>query len=115
MLLAWCLGRTWSYAPNRLVEDALQVALCQGRAFEVLLRLDLFGNHDCLLILNGRHFLLSERLLGVLVISQIELCANKDDGHARRMMVNLWVPLISVRCILHLPLRGIYLRLDVVE
>ncbi len=87
--------RSWSRkdAPDGLVKDALQVALCEGRALEVLLRLDLLGDHDGLLVLNGRHLLLAQRLLGALVISQIELGADEDDGHARRVVVDLGVPL----------------------
>lgn|SRR5690242_2471233 len=81
------------YTPNRLVEDALQVALCEGRALEVLLRLDLLGDHDCLLVLDGGHLLLAQRLLGSLVVSQIELGADEDDGDARCVVVDLGVPL----------------------
>ena len=79
--------------PNRLVENALEVALRERRAFQVLLCLDLLGDHDSLLILNGRHFLLPQRLLGAFVVPQVQLCANEYDGYAGRMMVDFWVPL----------------------
>lgn len=90
----WGLGL--ECAPNGLVEDALQVALCQCRALEVLLRLDFLGNHNGLLVLDGRHLLLAQRLLGGLVVSQIELGADQDDGHARCVVVNLGIPLGSL-------------------
>lgn len=117
MWLAWGLGLSARYTPNCLVEDALQVALCEGRALEVLLRLDLLGNHDCLLVLDGGHLLLAQRLLGGLVVSQIELRADEDDGHARRVMVDLGVPLVAVRWGKHgtAAVVGTHLRLDVVE
>ena len=89
-------GRDALYAPDGLVEDALQVALCERRALEVLLRLDLLGDHDGLLVLDGRHLLLTERLLGALVIAEIELCADEDNGYTGRVVVNLRVPLHAV-------------------
>jgi hypothetical protein len=89
------------YTPNRLVKDALQVSLCERRALEVLLRLDLLGDHDCLLVLDGGHLLLAQRLLGRLIVAQIELCADEDDGYARRVVVDLRVPLDPVSCVMH--------------
>jgi hypothetical protein len=44
--------------PDRLVENALEISLCQRGAFQVLLGLDLLRNHDGLLVLYGRHLLL---------------------------------------------------------
>lgn len=89
------------HIPNGLIKDALQVALCEGRALEVLLRLDLLGDHDCLLVLDGGHLLLAQRLLGALIVSQIKLGADKDDGYAWRVVVDLGVPLgegVSLGC-----------------
>jgi hypothetical protein len=94
--VSWVVRGSSRYAPDGLVEDALQVALCQGGALEVLLRLDLLGHHDRLLVLDGRHLLLPQRLLGALVVSQVELGADEDDGHPRRVMVDLGVPLGAV-------------------
>lgn len=45
-------------APDRLVKNTLKVALCERRAFQVLLRLDFLCDHDGLLILDRRHLLL---------------------------------------------------------
>ena len=86
-------GRDALYAPDGLVEDALQVALCERRALEVLLRLDLLGDHDGLLVLDGRHLLLPQRLLGRLIVPQIELGADEDNGNAGRVVIYLRVPL----------------------
>ena len=85
--------------PDRLVKHALQVPLGERGALEVLLRLDLLGDHDGLLVLYRRHLLLPQALLGSLVVPQIELGTDEDDGHAGRVVVNLGEPL----------------RLDVVE
>jgi hypothetical protein len=82
--------------PDRLVEHALQISLCQSGAFQVLLGLDLLGNHDSLLVLYRRHLLLPQALLGPFVVPQIELGADEDDGYTGRVVVNLWVPLAAV-------------------
>jgi hypothetical protein len=82
--------------PNGFVKDALQVALGEGGALEVLLCLDLFCDHDGLLVLDRRHLLLPQRLLGRLVVPQIELGADEDNGNAGRMVIYLRVPLEGV-------------------
>lgn len=82
--------------PDRLVENALQIPLCQRGALQVLLGLDLLCDHDGLLVLYGRHLLLPEALLGRLVVPQIELSADEDDGYTGRVMVDLRVPLVVV-------------------
>ena len=82
--------------PNSLVEDALEVALCKGRALHVLDCLDLLGNADSLLVLDGSHFLLSQTLLGALVIAKIELGSDQDDGNTGCVVLNLGVPLFAV-------------------
>jgi hypothetical protein len=105
-LLAWDAGKGALYIPNGLVEDALQVALCERRALEVLLRLDLLGDHDGLLVLDRRHLLLTERLLGALVIAEIELCADEDNGYAGCVVVNLRVPLYLVSYVIAAVLFG---------
>ena len=79
--------------PNSFVKDTLQVALCEGGALEVLLRLDLLCDHDGLLVLDGRHLLLPQRLLGGLIVPQIELGADEDNGNAGRVVIYLRVPL----------------------
>ena len=96
MLLAWGLSSSSRCIPNCLVENTLQVTLCEGGAFQVLLCFDLLGDYNCLLVLNWRHLLLPERLFGGLVVSQIELRTDKNDGHAWCMVVNLGVPLRTV-------------------
>ena len=83
------------YAPDGLVEDTLEVALCEGRALHVLDCLDLLGNADGLLILNGCHLLLSQALLGALVVAKIELGSDQDDGNSRCVVLNLGVPLFT--------------------
>lgn len=81
-------------APNCFVKDTLKVALCERRALEVLLRLDLLCDHDGLLVLDRRHLLLPQRLLCGFIVPQIELCADEDDWYAGRVVVDFWVPLV---------------------
>ncbi len=80
-------------SPDCLVEDALEVALGQRRAFQVLLRLDFFGHHHGLLILNRRHLLLPETLTCRFVIPEIKLRADKDNRNAWGMVFNFGIPL----------------------
>ena len=82
--------------PNCLVKYALEISLCQRGALQVFLSFDLLCDHDGLLVLYGRHLLLPEALLGRLVVPQIELGSDQDDGHTGRVVVNLWVPLDSL-------------------
>lgn len=84
------------HVPDGLVKDTLKVALCEGRALHVLDCLDLLGNADSLLVLNGCHLLLSQTLLGALVIAKIELGSDQNDGNARCVVLNLRVPLFVV-------------------
>ena len=84
------------HIPDGLVEDTLEVALCEGRALHVLDGLDLLGDADSLLVLNGCHLLLSQTLLGALVITKIELGSDQNDGNAGCVVLNLGVPLFVV-------------------
>lgn len=44
-------------------------------------------------ICNWSQFLVAQLLNGCLVISQIELCADQNNGCARTVMAHLWIPL----------------------
>lgn len=81
--------------PNCFVENALQIPLRQGRAFQIFLRLDLLGYYHGLPKLDRGHFLLPEALFGGLVLSEIQLSADQYDGDAGRVVVDFWVPLYS--------------------
>lgn len=83
-------------SPNGLVKDALQVPLRERRTLQVLVRLDLLGNLHRLLVLDRRHLLLPQALSRGLVVAQIELGADQDDGDARSVVLNLGVPLQNV-------------------
>lgn len=80
-------------APDGFVKDTLEVPLGEGRALHVFGGLDLFGNCNGLFVLYRGHLLLPESLFGSFIISQIQLGSNEDDGYARRMVLNLGVPL----------------------
>lgn len=118
MLRRPCTGER--HAPDRLVENVLEVALCQSGALEVLDRTDLLCDRDRLLVLDRGHLLLAQAFTGGLVVTEIEFGADEDDGDAGRVMVDLGKPLKTViitgssrfetlmSCVL-------YLGLDVVE
>lgn len=105
------------HAPNSLIEHALQVPLRECRALEVLLCLDLLRHHDGLLILDGRHLLLPQALARGLVIAQIQLRADEDDGDAGGVVLDLGIPLCRLASLLvdRGGGRASHLRLDVVE
>jgi hypothetical protein len=87
------------FLPDGLVEDALQVSLRQGRAFEVLLGPDLPARGQALFVLHGRGAHLAHALLGCLVIPQIEFGANKDDGDAWGVVLDFWGPLLLLAAV----------------
>lgn len=102
--------------PDCLIENALQIPLCECRALEVFLCFDLLGDHYGLLVLDGRHLLLAEALLGGLIVAEIQLGSDEDDGHAGGVVLDLRVPLqqVSLRQLLSV-VSPRYLCLYVVE
>lgn len=83
------------YSLDRFIEYALQIPLRQGRALEVLDRLDLLGNLHCLFVLYGLHFTLAQLLFDFGVVAQVELRSDQDDWDAGCVMLYLRVPLRS--------------------
>lgn len=81
------------YSLDRFIKHALQIPLGQGRALKVLDRFDLLGHLYRLLILYRLHLALSQLLLHLRIIAQVELGPNKNNRHARRMVFYLRVPL----------------------
>lgn len=79
--------------PDSLIEDLFKTKLRQGRALDVLPRVDLLAQLQALCIGYGCHLLLGQLLDRSLVLSQIALGANKNDGDTRCMVIDLWVPL----------------------
>ena len=110
---------------DRLIKHALQIPLRQGRALEVLDRLDLLGHLHGLLVLYRLHLTLSQLLLHLRVVAQVELGADEDDGHAGRMMFYFGVPLwkqsvtsshVILECQCHSVRKAVpYLRLNIVK
>lgn len=84
--------RDKEFVPNGLIKHALQVALRQCRALQVLVGLDLLGHLQRLLVRDGGHLLRTEGLVGCRVILQIELGTHQDDRHAGRVVLDLRVP-----------------------
>jgi hypothetical protein len=84
---------TVSHSLDRFIEHALQIPLRQGRALEVLDRLDLLGNLHCLFVLYGLHFTLAQLLFDFWVVAQVELGSDEDDWDAGCVMLYLRVPL----------------------
>ena len=83
------------YSLDRFIEHALQIPLGQGRALEVLDRLDLLGNLHCLFVLYGLHLTLAQLLFDFWVIAQVELSSDEDDWDAGCVMLYLRVPLLK--------------------
>lgn len=54
---------------------------------------NLFGQCKALWVSNGCKLLLLEFFNGVLLVSQIQLGADQDDGCGRAVVPHLWVPL----------------------
>lgn len=79
--------------PNGFVKDAFEVALREGRTFKILVRSDLLGDGQGLLVRDGLHLSLPKGLCCRGIISQIELRTNKDDGNIGSMVLDLRVPL----------------------
>lgn len=75
------------------VEYALQIALCESRALEVLVCSNLLGHGECLFIRDGFHLSCTKGLRGRLVVSQIQLGADEDDGNVGCMVLDLRIPL----------------------
>lgn len=81
------------HVPNGLVKDALEVALRQGRALEVLVRPDILGAHERLVVRHGLHALLTQRFQRRGVLAEIQLRADENDRHVRCVVVDFGVPL----------------------
>lgn len=79
--------------PNSFVENTLEVALGESRALEVFVCANLLCANQRLLVRHRLHALLSQRLESCTVFSQIELCADKNDGNIRGMVIDLGIPL----------------------
>jgi hypothetical protein len=87
----------WENIPDSLVKYALQIPLRQGRALEVLVRLDVLCALQGLVVRHGLHALLPECLERGGVFPEIELRADENDGNVRRVVVDFGVPLSSAR------------------
>lgn len=79
--------------PDSLVKDALQVALGQGRAFEVLMCADLLGDGQGLFVRDGLHLSGAQGFGCCAVVAQVELGADQDNGDAGCMVFDFWEPL----------------------
>lgn len=81
------------HSPYRLVKDALEVALGECRALEVLVGANFAGADQSLLVRHGLHALLAQRLERGSIFAQVELGADEDDGDVGGVVVNLGKPL----------------------
>lgn len=80
------------HSPNRLIKYALQVPLRQCRAFQVLMSPDITRDRQGLLVGHRGHAFGRQRVERDLIFTEIELCADQDDGHARGVVLNLGMP-----------------------
>ena len=81
---------------DRFVEDTLQIPLRERGALEVLHRLDVFRNLHSLLVLYGCHLPLAQRLANLMIVSEIELRADENDGNAGCVMLDFGIPLNKI-------------------
>jgi len=103
------------YEPDGFVKHALQIALCESRALEVLLSPDFLAHLKGLFVLNRGSSHLAHALLGCFIIAQIELGANENDGNARSMMLNFRGPLRRVNRNPDIANQETHLGLDIVK
>lgn len=93
-LLLLLLHRGVEDSADGLIKDLLETLLCERRALEVLVRVDLLGLCCALLVGDGAALVLLAQLLdGVLVVAQIELRADQHDGHLCAVVGHLREPL----------------------
>jgi hypothetical protein len=86
-------GKT-QVVPDSLVKHALQVALSERGALEILMCADLLGDGQGLLVRDGLHLAGAQGFGRGAVISQVELGADQDDGDVGGVVFDLGVPLI---------------------
>jgi len=76
-------------ARQSLVEDVLETLAGEGRALEVLEGTELLDHVVGLLVGDGRLAVLAEGLEGRLVVAEISLGADEDDGDVGAMVLDL--------------------------
>lgn len=82
------------HVPDRFIKHALQIALCQRRALQILVCPDLFGHRQGLLVRDGFHLTGAEGFGSCAVVSQVEFSTDKNNGDTRCMVFDLWIPLL---------------------
>lgn len=87
------VARGASHIPDSFIEHTLQVALCEGRTFEVLVRTDLLGHGQGLLIRYGFHLSCAEAICGRSIVPQVQLGTDENDGDVGGMMFDFRIPL----------------------
>ena len=77
-----------------LIKYILQFVLCQGAALDVLDRTE--GPCHCfsVCLCDRRHLLLRQFFLDLIVVAQINLCANNEAGDTRAVMMDFGKPLL---------------------
>lgn len=78
-----------------LIENILELVLCQGRALDVLNGAKLSCHPLSVFPLDRRHPLFRQLVLDSIVFSQIDLCTNNQAWHARAVVVNFREPLLA--------------------
>lgn len=80
------------YIPNSFIKHTLQIPLRQRRTLQILMCPNLLGHRKRLFIRHRLHLLRPQRLSSGSVFSQIQLCSNENDGHARCVVLDFGVP-----------------------
>ena len=87
------VARGASHIPDSFIEHTLQVALCEGRTFEVLVRTDLLGHGQGLLVRYGFHLSCAKAICGRSIVSQVQFGTDEDDRDIGGMMFDFRIPL----------------------
>lgn len=80
-------------SPNGFIKHTLQVALCQGRTFQILMCANLLGYRQGLFVGDGLHLACAQGFRGRAIVSQIELGSHEDDGDIGGVVFDFREPL----------------------
>lgn len=78
-----------------LVKDVLELVLRQGRTFHVLDRTKVLRHFLTILPANRLHLLLAKLVTHRGVVTQIDLSADDEAGHARAVVMDFGKPLLA--------------------
>lgn len=94
LLLLLFVGSRVKDSADGVIEDLLETLLGKGRALQIFKRVDLLRLGETLLVGDRAALVLLHELIGgLLIVTEIELCADKNEGDVGAVVSNLRVPL----------------------